>query len=118
MLEEIGRSVRDKEGLGIELYADGADLGEMLEAYRTGLADGFTTNPTLMAKAGVRDYREIARAIIEAIRDLPISFEVVSDDCEEMERKARERASLRPNVFVKIPTSSDKGEYTLPLIGE
>src|SRR5690625_53259 len=118
MLEEIGRSVRDKEGLGIELYADGADLGEMLEAYRTGLADGFTTNPTLMAKAGVRDYREFARAILEAIPDLPISFEVISDDFEEMGRQARELASWGPNVFVKVPISNTKGESSLPLIGD
>lgn len=108
----------DKAGLGIELYADGAKVEEMLSAYRAGLADGFTTNPTLMAKAGVRDYREFARSILAEIPGLPISFEVIADDFEEMGRQAREIASWGPNVFVKVPISNTLGESSLPLIAE
>jgi transaldolase len=105
-------------GLGIELYADGAKVEEMLAAYESGIADGFTTNPTLMAKAGVRDYRDFARSLLASIPDLPISFEVISDEFEEMGRQAREIASWGANVFVKVPISNTLGESSLPLIAE
>jgi transaldolase len=109
--------VKKTTGLGIELYADGAKVEEMLAAYESGLADGFTTNPTLMAKAGVRDYRDFAQSLLGAIPDLPISFEVISDEIEEMGRQAREIASWGENVFVKVPISNTRGESTVPLIG-
>jgi transaldolase len=103
--------------LGIELYADGAKLEEMIAAYHAGLADGFTTNPTLMAKAGVRDYRAFAQSLLEEIPDLPISFEVISDEFDELGRQAREIASWGENVFVKVPISNTRGESSVPLIG-
>lgn len=108
--------MRNTTGLEIELYADGAKLEEMIAAYQDGLADGFTTNPTLMAKAGVGDYRDFARSILEEIPDLPISFEVISDEFEEMGRQAREIASWGANVFVKVPISNTRGESAIPLI--
>jgi transaldolase len=110
------RQVNNKTGLRLALYADGAEIEDLLSVYRLGLADGITTNPTLMAKAGVRNYRDFAQAILEGIPDLPISFEVISDDIEEMGRQAREIASWGPNVFVKIPISNTRGESTVPLI--
>lgn len=112
------RPVTNRVDLKIALYADGAQLDEMLAAYRSGLADGFTTNPTLMAKAGVRDYREFAQSLLAEIPDLPISFEVISDDIPEMGRQAREIASWGPNVYVKVPISDTHGQSTLPLIAE
>lgn len=102
----------------IEIFADGADLRQMLEVYRARSADGFTTNPTLMAKAGVRGYREFAREALGAIRDLPISFEVFADDFDEMRRQAREIASWGTNVFVKIPITNTRGESSIPVIEE
>jgi transaldolase len=77
---------------------------------------GFTTNPTLMRKAGVTDYEQFAREILDAIRDRPISFEVTSDDFSEMERQARKIASWGPNVYVKIPVTNTRGEMSLGLI--
>lgn len=87
----------------IKLFADGASLDEMTAWARNPLIRGFTTNPTLMRKAGVADYRKFARGVIAAIPDRPISFEVFSDDFAEMECQAREIASWGENVFVKIP---------------
>lgn len=78
--------------------------------------DGFTTNPTLMRKAGVTDYKAFALAAIKAIPDLPISFEVFADDFVTMEREAREIASWGGNTYVKIPITNTKGESSLPLI--
>lgn len=117
-IESAVRPVTNRADLEIDLYADGADLDEMLAAYRSGIADGFTTNPTLMVKAGVRDYREFAREILEKIPGLPISFEVISDEFEEMGRQAREIASWGENVYVKVPISNTRGESSLPLIGD
>jgi transaldolase len=103
-------------GLGIKLFQDGADLGQMIEARRSHFVDGFTTNPTLMRKAGVADYKAFARAAIAAIPDLPISFEVFADDFDTMEREAHEIASWGGDTYVKIPISNTKGESAAPLI--
>jgi transaldolase len=102
--------------VGIKLFQDGADLAEMIEARRCGLVDGFTTNPTLMRKAGVSDYKAFARAAIAAIPDLPISFEVFADDFDTMEREAHEIASWGGNTYIKIPISNTEGESAAPLI--
>lgn len=102
--------------VGIKLFQDGADLAEMIEARRAGFVDGFTTNPTLMRKAGISDYKAFARAAIAAIPDLPISFEVFADDFETMEREAHEIASWGGDTYVKIPISNTKGDSTAPLI--
>ena len=87
--------------LRIKLFQDGAELPKMIEASKSGLVDGFTTNPTLMRKAGVSDYKEFAQSAIAAIPDLPISFEVFSDEFDTMEREAREIASWGGNTYVK-----------------
>jgi len=100
----------------IKLYADGADLNGMIEEYRKGIASGFTTNPTLMKKAGVTSYEEFAKAALKAIPDLPISFEVFSDDFSGMEREARKIAGWGDNVYIKIPVTTTKGESTAPLV--
>jgi transaldolase len=100
----------------IKLYADGADLDGMIEEYKKGIASGFTTNPTLMKKAGVTSYEEFAKAALKAIPDLPISFEVFSDDLPGMEREARKIGSWGHNVYIKIPITNTKGESTAPLV--
>jgi transaldolase len=100
----------------IKLYADGADLNGMIDEYKKGIASGFTTNPTLMKKAGVKSYEEFAKAALKAIPDLPISFEVFSDDLPGMEREARKIASWGKNVYIKIPVTNTKGESTAPLV--
>ncbi len=100
----------------IKLYADGADLDGMIEEYKKGIASGFTTNPTLMKKAGVKSYEDFAKAALKAIPDLPISFEVFSDDLPGMEREARKIAGWGKNVYIKIPVTNTKGESTAPLV--
>ena len=85
------------EALTVKIFADGADLPGMLELYRQPYIKGFTTNPTLMRKAGITDYAAFARDILRAIPDRPISFEVISDDFSDMERQARTIARPRPS---------------------
>src|SRR5947209_1747644 len=89
--------------LRVKLFADGADKAGMLEMYRNPMIKGFTTNPTLMRKAGISDYRRFALDILNTIHDRPISFEVFADELQEMERQALEIASWADNVYVKIP---------------
>jgi transaldolase len=111
------RSVIGRE-LGIGVYADGAKIPELVAAVRNGLADGFTTNPTLMARAGVPDYRAFAREALSHVVDMPISFEVFADSLDEMGAQAREIASWGPNVFVKVPVLNTAGTSTMPLVRE
>jgi len=92
--------------LSVKIFADGAELAGMLALYRQPYIRGFTTNPTLMCKAGIRDYRAFALEVLSAIPDRPISFEVFSDDFGEMERQAREIATWGANVYVKIPVTN------------
>lgn len=106
-------AVRD---LRVKIFADGAELPGMLALYRQPHIRGFTTNPTLMNKAGIRDYRGFAREVLAAIPDRPISFEVFSDDFADMERQAREIATWGENVYVKIPVTNTKRESAGPLI--
>jgi transaldolase len=100
----------------IKLFMDGASLHEMCRAYSSRAVQGFTTNPSLMRKAGIDDYERFARAAVEAIPDLPISFEVFSDDFDGMEREARIIASWGENIYVKVPVCNTKGQPTIPLI--
>jgi transaldolase len=100
----------------IKLYQDGAELPKMIAARAQGVVDGFTTNPTLMRKAGVSDYKEFAKKVIAAIPDLPISFEVFSDAFDMMEREAREIANWGGDTYVKIPITNTKGESAAPLV--
>jgi transaldolase len=102
--------------LRIKIFADGADKAGMLEMYRNPLIAGFTTNPTLMRKAGITDFESFARDILSEIRDRPISFEVFSDDFVEMERQARLIARWGDNVYVKIPVTDTKGNSAAPLV--
>jgi transaldolase len=100
----------------VKIFADGADIATMVEWSRKPFIRGFTTNPTLMRKAGVEDYRGFAREVLAAIPDRPISFEVFSDEFVEMERQANDIASWGPNVFVKIPVTNSRGESAQPLV--
>lgn len=108
--------MKNDNGIKIKLFADGADISAMKEAYKEGVVKGFTTNPTLMKKAGVTDYQTFATAVLSEITDLPISFEVFSDEFDEMEQEAYKIASWGHNVNVKIPITNTKGESSIPLI--
>lgn len=103
--------------LKIKIFADGADSKAMLEEYRKGVVKGFTTNPTLMKKAGVKDYVSFARQMVMEIPELSLSFEVFSDDFDVMEKEAKVISALGKNVMVKIPVTNSKGESSVPLIG-
>ncbi len=102
--------------LNVKLFADGADKNGMLEMYANPLISGFTTNPTLMKIAGVKDYKSFALNILSQIKDKPISFEVFSDDYEEMKRQALDIASWSQNVNVKIPITNTKAVSSVKLI--
>jgi transaldolase len=102
--------------LRTRIFADGANLRDMLEIGRLPYVAGFTTNPTLMRKAGVHDYRAFGRAVVASIPDRPVSFEVFSDEFDEMERQAREIATWGENVFVKIPVTDTRGRSTRPIV--
>lgn len=106
----------DRNKLHIKIFADGADAADMKRIYAQGIVSGFTTNPTLMKKAGVTDYVSFAKSICAEIQDLPLSFEVFSDDLDLMEKEARTIASWGKNVYVKIPVTNTKGTYTTDLI--
>jgi len=104
------------ENLRIKLFADGADLKGMLEMNAKPYIKGLTTNPTLMRKAGITNYRAFAAEVLSQITDKPISFEVFSDDLEEMKFQALEIASWGENVYVKIPITNTMGITTAPVI--
>src|SRR5262245_44352617 len=104
------------QALRVKIFADGADRATMLEMASKSYIAGFTTNPTLMRKAGVVDYRAFAQDIIGAIPDRPISFEVFSDEFAAMERQAYTIASWGDHVYVKIPVTNTRGESTYGLI--
>jgi transaldolase len=104
------------EDLKVKIFADGADKSGMLEMYQKPFIKGLTTNPTLMNKAGILDYRAFCKDILLSIKDKPISFEVFSDDFEEMERQALEIASWGNNVYVKIPITNTKSETCYALV--
>jgi transaldolase len=102
--------------LRTKIYADGAELDGMLAMYRLPHIKGFTTNPTLMRKAGLTDYQAFARQVLAAIPDRPISFEVFSDEFAEMERQAHEIATWGEQVYVKIPVSNTRREPAYDLV--
>lgn len=104
------------EDLKVKIFADGADKTAMLDMYQKPFIKGLTTNPTLMNKAGIRDYRAFCKDILLSIKDKPLSFEVFSDDFKEMERQALEIASWADNVYVKIPITNTKSETCYPLV--
>ena len=113
---EVLRSDITAADLKVKIFADGADRESMLESYANPLVSGFTTNPTLMRRAGVSDYVGFAKDILKEIPDRDISFEVFSDEFDDMERQAREIATWGENVYVKIPVSNTKGETSYDLV--
>jgi transaldolase len=102
--------------LKIAVFADGANREDMLKRLKEGFIKGYTTNPTLMAKAGLRDYQAFAQSVLADIKELPISFEVFSDEFDDMARQARLIKEWGRNVNVKIPITNTRGESALPLI--
>ncbi len=102
--------------LKVKMFADGADVAGMLEMREKPYIQGFTTNPTLMRKAGLTDYRGFAQSILSQITDRPISFEVFADEFSEMERQAREIAAWGDNVYVKIPVTNTRREPSYELV--
>jgi transaldolase len=104
------------EQLKVKIFADGADLDGMLELYRNPHITGFTTNPTLMRKSGISDYEKFSRQVLEHISDRPISFEVFSDEFNEMERQAHKIAAWGKNVYVKIPVTNTRRESSVDLV--
>jgi transaldolase len=104
------------QDITIKIFADGADQAGILSWYRNPLIRGFTTNPTLMHAAGLRDYEVFARQVIELVPDRPISFEVFSDDFDDMERQALKISAWGEHVYVKIPVTNCKGESSVPLL--
>jgi len=102
--------------LKIDLYADGADIRDMIAARDGGLVKGFTTNPTLMRKSGISDYETFARDALKAVSGLPISFEVFADEFDEMERQAKRITTWGEGVFVKIPITNTRGQSSIDLI--
>jgi transaldolase len=104
------------EELRVKIFADGAEKNSMLEMYKKPYIKGFTTNPTLMRKAGIDDFEGFARDILESIPDRPLSVEVFADEFDEMERQADRIASWGPNVYVKIPVTNTKRTSSARLI--
>lgn len=104
------------KALSIKVFSDGAVLETMLHDLNSGLVTGFTTNPSLMKKAGITSYIGFAKDVLKEITDYPVSFEVFADDLERMEQEARRISELGDNVYVKIPVTNSKGESTAPLI--
>lgn len=102
--------------LNVKVFSDGAVLETMLKDLQTGLVTGFTTNPSLMKKAGISSYIGFAKEVLAKIPDYPVSFEVFADDLASMEKEAEKIASLGDNVYVKIPVTTSTGESTCPLI--
>jgi len=104
--------------MNVKIFADGADKAGMLEMNKNPLISGFTTNPTLMRKAGITDYKVFALDIIKEIPDKPLSFEVFADEVQEMYEQALEINDWGENVYVKIPVTNTKGQFLGTLISE
>jgi transaldolase len=104
--------------LSIHIYADGADKDELFRLYADPLIKGLTTNPTLMHKAGIRDFEAFARDVLLVVKDKPISFEIFGDTFPEMIRQAKKIASWQNNVYVKIPVTDIQGRSSAPVISE
>jgi transaldolase len=104
--------------LSVKVYSDGADHASMVEMAKNPMIQGLTTNPTLMKKAGITNYREFCLGVLKDITDKPISFEVFTDDLLEMKRQAQEIAKWAKNVYVKIPITNTEGLSTLALVRE
>jgi transaldolase len=108
----------DVKDLRVEIYADGADIEGMLQMSKESYIKGFTTNPSLMKKAGVKDYAAFAKEVTKKIPDCSISFEVFSDDFSEMKKEAKVLANFGKNVCIKIPATNTKGVSSAQLVKE
>ena len=108
--------MRQLDGMNIKIFADGADVSGIETMYAKPWIKGFTTNPSLMRKAGIADYKEFALEVLRVVPDKPVSFEVFADEFEEMKSQAMEIASWGSNVNVKIPVSNTKRNFSGPLI--
>lgn len=108
--------MRRLSDLKVQIFGDGADKAAILNLYANPHIHGFTTNPSLMRKAGIRDYEAFAKDLVQAIPDRPISFEVFADEFPEMERQARRIATWGANVFAKIPITNTRAESAVPLL--
>lgn len=108
--------MRGLSDLKIKLFADGANLAQILQAYGNPLIKGFTTNPTLMRSAGVSDYEGFAHKVLESVTDKPMSLEVFADEFGEMERQAHKIAGWGGNVYVKIPVMNTRRESSMDLV--
>jgi transaldolase len=108
--------MKDVKQLKVQIFADGADKAAMLEMYANPNIKGFTTNPTLMRKAGISDYEAFAKDILTVIPDRPISFEVFADEFADMERQARKITTWGKHVSVKIPITNTRQESAVPLV--
>lgn len=104
------------QDLHIKIFSDGADLDSIIEAYNKGIVKGFTTNPTLMAKAGITNYLMFAEEVLRVVKNLSVSFEVFSDNFDEMREQALRLAELADNVYVKIPVTNTEQKSAAPLI--
>jgi transaldolase len=104
------------ESISTKIFADGADLDQILQLAGDTRIKGFTTNPTLMWKAGLTDSAEFARSLLERITDKPISFEVVADDEQDIDRQARMISTWGSNVYVKVPVTTSTGQSLAPLV--
>ena len=104
------------QDFSIQIYADGASIEGMKDVSSKWPISGFTTNPSLMKNAGVKDYVQFVKEVLDAVKGLPISFEVFSDDFSSMEKEARKLSDLGSNVYVKIPITNTQGESSVPLI--
>lgn len=118
IMEADTEQVPKLEELRIKIFSDGADIDSIAEAYQAGVAKGFTTNPSLMAKAGITNYVAFAREVLKIVTDLPVSFEVFSDEFDEMRYQAHKIHDLAPNVFVKIPVTNTRRLSAAPLVRE
>ena len=105
-----------RESLKIKLFADGADLAGMIEMAAKPYISGFTTNPTLMKKAGITDYASFAKEVLKEIQTKPVSFEVFSDELQEMKNQGDKIASWGENVYVKVPITNTRGDSTKPVV--
>ena len=112
----MGASMTRTDNLNVKIFADGADLDGIRKLAQNPLIKGFTTNPTLMRKAGVSDYAAFAGDMLDVIGGAPVSFEVFADGFDEMEAQALEIASWGDNVYVKIPITNTKGDTSVPLV--
>jgi len=104
--------------LGIKIYSDGADVNEIIKMDNENSVDGFTTNPTLMSRLGIKDYLGFAKEVLNSVKEKSISFEVFSDDIDDMYRQALILRDLGDNVWVKIPVTNTKGTFTYDLINK